>query len=69
MSQIVCQLNSKSDLSPRGLISLLMVLYDLMSSSICDEFADESFLQSLIALLGEDQVGSLEEWPTNLGGG
>lgn len=69
ISQLVCGLSSKTDLSPRGLISLLMLLYDLMSTSINDEFADESFLQGLISLLTEEQVSSLEEWPVSLGGG
>jgi fused len=69
ISQLLVNLSSKSDLSPRGLISLLMLLYDLLSASICDEFADEAFLQALIGLLGEEQVGSLEEWPVGLGGG
>ena len=40
ISQIVCTLSSKTDLSPRGLISLLMLLYDLLSITIWDEFAD-----------------------------
>jgi hypothetical protein len=69
ISQLVCTLSSKSDLSPRGLISLLMLLYDLVSGGIGDEFAEESFLQSLIGLLSEEQVSSLEDWPASLGGG
>jgi hypothetical protein len=54
--ELICGLNSRSDLSPRGLISLLMLLYDMISFAIFDEFADESFLQALIGLLKEDQV-------------
>jgi hypothetical protein len=41
IGQMVCGLSSKTDLSPRGLISLLMLLYDLLSWSIWDEFANE----------------------------
>lgn len=33
---MVCNLSSKTDLSPRGLISLLMLLYDLLSTAIWD---------------------------------
>lgn len=40
ISQLVCNLSSKTDLSPRGLISLLMFLYDLMSYSVIDDFAN-----------------------------
>lgn len=69
VQQLIGGLSSKSDLSPRGLISLLMLLYDLVSGGIGDEFAEENFLQALIGLLSEDQVASLEEWPTSLGGG
>lgn len=39
ISQIITTFSSKTDLSPRGLISLLMLTYDLISVSICDEFA------------------------------
>ena len=46
-----------------------MFLYDLMSFSVIDDFANEAFLQGLISLLEEDQVSNLEEWPTSLGGG
>ncbi len=67
--ELICGLNSRSDLSPRGLISLLMLLYDMISFAIFDEFADESFLQALIGLLKEDQVEALAEWPVGLGGG
>ena len=69
INQLVCNLSSKTDLSPRGLISLLMFLYDLMSFSVIDDFANEAFLQGLISLLEEEQVSNLEEWPTSLGGG
>jgi hypothetical protein len=51
INQIICNLSSKTDVSPRGLISLLMLLYDMLSISISDEFADENFFQSLISLL------------------
>lgn len=33
---LLCGLSSKSDVSPRGLISLLMVLYDMVSIAIWD---------------------------------
>lgn len=46
-----------------------MFLYDVISYGIWDEFADESFLQSLIGLLKEEQVEALAEWPVGLGGG
>ena len=59
ISQMVCGLSSKTDLSPRGLISLLMLLYDLLSTAIWDEFADEDFFQALIALLKEQQLETL----------
>ena len=36
VGQLVCGLNSKSDISPRGLINLLMLLYDLVSGGIGD---------------------------------
>lgn len=48
ISQIITTFSSKTDLSPRGLISLLMLTYDLINVSICDEFAQESFFQGLI---------------------
>lgn len=56
INQMICGLSSKTDLSPRGLISLLMLLYDLLSITIWDEFADEDFFQSLIGLLKEQQL-------------
>jgi hypothetical protein len=59
INQLVCSLSSKTDLSPRGLISLLMLLYDLLSITIWDEFADEKFFQSLIELLKEQQLETL----------
>jgi hypothetical protein len=36
INQMICGLSSKTDLSPRGLISLLMLLYDLLSITIWD---------------------------------
>lgn len=69
MNQMICGLSSKTDLSPRGLISLLMLLYDLLSIAIWDEFADEDFFQALIGLLKEQQLETLLEWPINFGGG
>jgi hypothetical protein len=59
INQLVCGLSSKTDLSPRGLISLLMLLYDLLSTAIWDEFADENFFKSLINLLREQQLEAL----------
>lgn len=69
VSALVVGLSSKTDLSPRGLISLLMLLYDLLSTGIWDEFADEGVLGALVGLLREAQVEALVEWPVTLGGG
>lgn len=46
-----------------------MLLYDLLSTTIWDEFADENFFQSLIGLLKEQQLETILEWPINFGGG
>lgn len=69
LAGVVVGLSSKVDLSPRGLISLLMVVYDVVSEGIGDEFAEEGLLGALVGLLGEEQVEALGEWPVGLGGG
>lgn len=45
-----------------------MLIYDLVSINICDEFADEKFFQTLIYLMKDSQVEALIEWPLNFGG-
>lgn len=59
INQLISNFSSKTDLSPRGLISLLMFIYDLVNVVITDQFADEHFFQSLINLLKEEQLEAL----------
>ena len=51
IASLICSIGSKTDLSPRGLISLLMLLYDLLSYDIWTEFTSDGFFQGLINLL------------------
>ena len=46
-----------------------IALYDLLSTGIWDEFADEQLLGAVVGLLREGQVEGLVEWPVTLGGG
>jgi hypothetical protein len=69
---MIQQLNQKSDISPRGLISLLTLVYD----SIYNEFGQFAFkifqntnLQIFSDLMKENQVIALGEWPVTYGGG
>jgi hypothetical protein len=65
----MCRLSSKSDISPRGMIAYLMLIYDLASNKFPNEFLHSNLLRNLIDLLKEDQVNALAEWPPNFGGG
>ena len=69
ISQIVINLSSRTDLSPKGLISMLMLVYSLSFNKLCKEFLDEKFIKGLIGLLKEHQIQSLLEWPNSFGGG
>lgn len=69
MAEILNKFSSKTDISPRGLIAYLMLLYDLISVKIPTEFIQVGFLRNLISLLDEPQVDSLAEWPASFGGG
>lgn len=69
MAEILNKFCSKTDVSPRGLIAYLMLLYDLISIKLPTEFIQSGFLRNLISLLAESQVDSLAEWPSGFGGG
>lgn len=69
MGEILNKFSSKTDISPRGLIAYLMLLYDFISIKMPSEFIQASFLRNLINLLAEAQVDSLAEWPGSFGGG
>jgi hypothetical protein len=56
ISQIIINLSVKTDISPRGLISLLMLIFQLISVNICNEFAQSNFFQALINLLKDQQI-------------
>lgn len=56
MSEIMTKFSSKTDVSPRGLIAYLMLLYDLISIKMHSEYVHTNFVRNLISLLNEAQV-------------
>lgn len=69
LNDILSKLSSKTDISPRGMIAYLMLIYDLISHKLSNEFLHGNFLRNLIYLLQEEQIDALSEWPSNFGGG
>lgn len=65
-------LSSLSDLSPKGLISLLNFIYDYMNAAESKTFLQKLFkscLKLLCSLLRDNQLLSVQEWPAYSGGG
>ena len=69
--QLVVTLSPKSDISPKGMITLLMLCHDLMIEwkPFSFKLLEDNSLRSLMGLLKESQLMSIEEWPTNIFGG
>lgn len=56
ISEIIIKLSMKTDLSPKGMIALLMSLYDICKERIPQEMLQPNFLKNLINLLNENQL-------------
>lgn len=48
---IITTLSSKTDISPKRLISLLILAYNLSANRLCKEFFHDNFIKALISLL------------------
>jgi hypothetical protein len=67
----ILNLNSKSDLSPKGLTSLLSFIHDAVNND-SKPFIQKVFknaLKILCSLMRDNQQLSVQEWPPNCGGG
>jgi fused len=65
-------LTSKTDLSPKGLISLVTLFHDTISTLENKSFLQKVFkncLKLLCSLLRDNQLLSVQEWPSYCGGG
>jgi fused-like protein len=65
-------LTSKTELSPKGLISMLTVIHDTISNQENRTYMMKLFkncLQLLCSLLRDNQLLSVKEWPSYSGGG
>jgi fused-like protein len=72
VSALITALNSKSELSPKGLIALLTFVHDGIYSEfrlLLQKIFQESVIKSLASLLRETQLVSIQEWPSSCGGG
>jgi hypothetical protein len=66
---LMCRISTKSDISPRGMIAFLMLIYDMASHKMPNDFLHGNLLRALIDLLREEQTNAIMEWPVNFGGG
>jgi len=65
---LLIQLNSKSDISPRGFVSFLILIHDTIISefnSFTKNVFSEKILRVLCGLLKESQLFAIKEWPLN----
>lgn len=69
ITDIITKISIKTDLSPKGMIALLMFISNLSSVKIPSDFKDANFLKNLANLIVESQVSVISEWPINFGGG
>ena len=71
VAQLLNNLSSKTDISPRGLISLLTFIHD----AILNEYKHiiqkvvQACAKTLYSLIRESQLLSIQEWPASAGGG
>ena len=69
---LLLNLNPKSDISPKGFVSFLILIHDLIFSeylSFSTKIFQEKVLRILCGLLKEAQLQVLNEWPASQGGG
>ncbi|KAL4452973.1 hypothetical protein ABPG73_012917 [Tetrahymena malaccensis] len=69
---ILTTLNSKSDISPKGFVSFLILIHDTIISDFVqfsNKIFQEKVLLILCELLKESQLKALNEWPSSYGGG
>ena len=70
--QMLINLNQKSDISPKGLISLLSFLHDAIHvefNSFGKKLFQENSIRLLSGLMKEAQLLAIQEWPLTYGGG
>ena len=70
--QMLINLNQKSDISPKGLISLLSFLHDAIHvefNSFGQKLFQENSIRLLSGLMKEGQLLAIQEWPLTYGGG
>lgn len=68
----ILNLSSKTDLSPKGLISLVSFIHDTINLCDSKQFLQKVFkncLKLLCSLLRDNQLLSVQEWPNYSGGG
>ena len=69
---IINSLSPRCEISPKGVISLLTYIHDAIYSDfrvLLQKMMQEGILKSLAALLKENQLMSIQEWPIICGGG
>ncbi|OMJ73953.1 hypothetical protein SteCoe_27264 [Stentor coeruleus] len=69
---IINSLNPRCEISPKGVISLLTYIHDAIYCDfrvLLQKMLQEGILRSLAALLKENQLLSIQEWPLICGGG
>mmetsp|Transcript_29071 Transcript_29071/g.52033 ORF Transcript_29071/g.52033 Transcript_29071/m.52033 type:complete len:1206 (+) Transcript_29071:492-4109(+) len=72
VSSILINIGARSELSPKGLISLLTFIHDALfceSRALFNRVFQEQTIRNLISLLQEKQLLSIKEWPVGSGGG
>lgn len=72
VSSTLTSLSPRSELSPKGLISLLTFIHDALFCDFRPLFTrvfNESTIRSLTSLLQDKQLQSIKEWPVASGGG
>ena len=71
ITPFLTNLSSKSEVSPKGFISLLSFVHDAINSE-CKPFMQiifKSCLKLLCSMIRENQLLSIQEWPNSSGGG
>ena len=69
---IINSLSPRCEISPKGVISLLTYIHDAIYSDfriLLQKMIQDGILRSLAALLKENQLMSIQEWPIICGGG
>jgi hypothetical protein len=70
--RMLAELNSRSDISPRGMVAFLMVCLELClgeGNSFGAKVLKGVGLSQLLVLMSESQVLAVQEWPAGLHGG